>query len=108
MPPFIRQRIDKWLWHARIVRTRQLAASLVESGNVRVNRKRVTKPSHDVACGDTLTLALYQGVRVLEVAGFSERRGPAHSTRQLYREIAMSNGDGGLTQKEDAGEPGNC
>jgi ribosome-associated heat shock protein Hsp15 len=43
------QRIDKWLWFARIVKTRSLAAALVSHGKVRVNRQKIAKPSHPVA-----------------------------------------------------------
>jgi ribosome-associated heat shock protein Hsp15 len=72
-----RQRIDKWLWHARVVRTRSDAAALVEAGHVRLNGKRNTAAGQPVRVGDVLTLAIYRSVRVLEVAGFHERRGGA-------------------------------
>ena len=83
-----RQRIDKWLWHARVVRTRSDAAALAGSGHIRVNGKRVETPSHPVRLGDVLTIALDRAVRVIEVAGFCERRGGAPLARPLYREIA--------------------
>lgn len=81
------QRLDKWLWHARIGRTRSAAAVLVEKGKVRVNRVRVTKPAHAVKPGDALTLALGEHVRVLMVLGFAERRGPAVEAQALYTDI---------------------
>ena len=68
-----RQRIDKWLWHARVVRTRSDAAALVEAGHVRLNGKRNTAAGQPVRIGDVVTLALDRSVRVLEVAGFHER-----------------------------------
>ena len=80
-----RQRIDKWLWHARMVRTRSDAAALTEAGYVRVNGKRVTAPSQQVKVGDVVTLALDRSVRVVRVEGFSERRGSAANARALYR-----------------------
>ena len=52
-----RQRIDKWLWHARMVRTRSAAAALADAGFVRLNGKRVTAPSQLVRVGDVVTLA---------------------------------------------------
>ncbi len=82
-----RQRIDKWLWHARIVRTRSSAAALVESGHVRLNGKRVEAASQLVRTGDVITLALDRTVRVIEVAGFCQRRGGAPEARALYREL---------------------
>ena len=82
-----RQRIDKWLWHARMVRTRSNAAALVEAGHVRLNAKRVDGASHLVRMGDVVTIALDRSVRVIEVAGFCERRGGAPEARALYREL---------------------
>jgi ribosome-associated heat shock protein Hsp15 len=82
-----RQRIDKWLWHARMVRTRSNTAALVEAGHVRLNGKRVDAPSQLVRMGDVVTIALDRSVRVIEVAGFCERRGGAPEARALYREL---------------------
>jgi ribosome-associated heat shock protein Hsp15 len=83
-----RQRIDKWLWHARMVRSRTAAAALTEAGRVRLNGRRITATSQLVRPGDVVTLALDRSVRVLEVLGFSERRGGAAAGRALYRELA--------------------
>ena len=82
-----RQRLDKWLWHARVVKARSSAASLVEKGYVRINGMRETAPGHAVKPGDVLTIALDRSVRVLKVIGFSERRGDATSARVLYEEL---------------------
>lgn len=82
-----RQRIDKWLWHARTVRTRSDAAKLVEAGHVRLNGNRVTAPSHLVRRGDVITLALDRSIKILAVEGFCERRGGADDARALYREL---------------------
>ena len=79
-----RQRIDKWLWHARMVRTRSAAAALTQSGHVRVNGTRVVAPSHLLRRGDVVTLALDRSVRLLRVESFSERRGDASAARRLY------------------------
>jgi ribosome-associated heat shock protein Hsp15 len=86
-----RQRLDKWLWHARIVRTRGDAAKLVSGGRVRLNGARQTSPGHALKPGDVLTVALDARVRVLKVAAFSERRGDAPSAQILYEEL---NGSG--------------
>jgi len=85
-----RQRIDKWLWHARVVRTRSDAAALAEAGFVRLNGRRVTAPSQPVRIGDVVTLALDRTVKVIEVAGFCERRGAAPIARALYRDLTTS------------------
>jgi ribosome-associated heat shock protein Hsp15 len=90
-----RQRIDKWLWHARMVRTRSAAAALTEAGFVRLNGVRVTAPGHAVRVGDVVTLALDRAVRLLRVEGFCERRGQADAARALYSEVDRSAGNAG-------------
>lgn len=87
-----RQRIDKWLWHARMVPTRSAAAALADAGYVRLNGKRVADNSQVVRRGDVVTLALDRSVRVLKVEGFSERRGAAAAARALYREMTADSG----------------
>jgi len=82
-----RQRIDKWLWHARIVRSRADAAELVARGHVRLNGLRQTSPGHAVKTGDVLTIALDTRVRILKVAGFAERRGDAQTAYALYEDL---------------------
>jgi ribosome-associated heat shock protein Hsp15 len=78
-----RQRIDKWLWHARVVRTRSQAAGLAAAGHVRINGQRIDAPSRAVRPGDVVTVALDRVVRVLKVVGFAERRGSADAARAL-------------------------
>ena len=82
-----KQRLDKFLWHARVVKARTSAAELVERGHVRINGVRETAPGHAVKPGDVLTIALDRSVRVLKVIGFSERRGDAASARTLYEDL---------------------
>ena len=82
-----RQRLDKWLWHARVVKARSSAAALVEAGHVRINGVREKSPGHGVKLGDVLTIGLDHGVRILKVTGFSERRGDAASARVLYEDL---------------------
>jgi ribosome-associated heat shock protein Hsp15 len=82
-----RQRIDKWLWHARVVRTRSAAAALVICGHVRINGVRVDAPSRAVRAGDVVTVALDRAVRVLRVVGFAERRGSSDDARGLFEPV---------------------
>lgn len=77
-------RLDKWLWYARVVKSRTLAAGLVEDGKVRLNRERMTKPSQAVRIGDVLTISVGPRVRILEVAAMGTRRGPASEAQALY------------------------
>ncbi len=83
-----KQRIDRWIWHARVVKTRPLAASLVYSGHVRVNGKRVDAPSYAVKTDDVLTIALPSIVRVLRVIEIADRRGNAKAAAHLYRALS--------------------
>ena len=90
-----RQRLDKWLWHARVVKARTSAAALVEAGHVRINGVREKAPGHAVKLGDVVTVGLDRSVRILRVIGFSERRGDASAARVLYadlREDDLQNG----------------
>src|SRR6266508_2770593 len=82
-----KQRVDKWLWHARMVRTRSAAAALAGSGHVRINGRRVEAASRAVRLGDIITVALDRSVRVLKVAGFAERRGAFAAARLLYEDL---------------------
>ena len=82
-----KQRLDKFLWHARVVKARTSAVELVERGHVRINSVRETAPGHAVKPGDVLTIALDRSVRVLKVIGFSERRGDASAARALYEDL---------------------
>jgi len=86
------QRLDRWLWFARILKSRTMAAELVGRGKVRVNRARVVKPSHMLRKGDVLTIALRGDVRVVQVLAIGERRGPPHEARQLYRPMEDAGG----------------
>jgi ribosome-associated heat shock protein Hsp15 len=91
-----RQRIDKWLWHARVVRTRSAAAALAASGHVRVNGQRIDMPSRAVRLGDVITVALDRSVRVLKVAGFAERRGAAETASMLAEDLSQASGEARL------------
>jgi ribosome-associated heat shock protein Hsp15 len=82
-----RQRIDRWLWHARLVRTRGAAAALANAGYVRVNGARIDAPGRMVRSGDVITVALDRRVRVLKVTAFAERRGPAGAAALLYEDL---------------------
>jgi ribosome-associated heat shock protein Hsp15 len=81
------QRLDKWLWFVRAVKSRTLAAALVAEGKVRVNRERASKPSHALRVGDVVTLTVHAQVRVLKVLSTGVRRGPPVEARGLYEDL---------------------
>lgn len=80
-------RLDKWLWHARFLKTRSLASRAVAGDGVRINGARTTKPAAAVRPGDVLTFALGDHVRVIRVAALGVRRGPASEARALYEDL---------------------
>lgn len=86
------QRVDQWLWFARLFKSRSLAAKLVHEGHVRVTRdgatSKVEKPSFTLRAGDIITLRIQRKVRVLEVVGAGVRRGPAAEAQRLYRDLS--------------------
>jgi ribosome-associated heat shock protein Hsp15 len=94
-----RQRIDKWLCFARMVKTRTLAATIVSHGQVRLNKTRVTKPSHEVGPGDVLTLTVHGRVRVIRVLAIGARRGPASEAQTLYQNMAGSEPTPAVSEK---------
>ena len=97
-----RQRIDKWLVYARIVKTRSQAVDLVEGGRVRVNRERVQKASYPVDLNDVLTISVHGRIKVLQVIGTGLRRGSPDEARLLYVDMAAS--DASPAEDEQAAE----
>ena len=83
-----RQRLDKWLWFARIAKSRTLAAKLVTEGFVRVNGVRTENAAKAVAIGDVLTIAAPRSTLLVRVEALGTRRGPAPEARLLYSDAA--------------------
>lgn len=82
-------RIDKWLWAARLFKTRSAATEAVLGGRVHVDGVRV-KPSKEVRIGDTVEVTIGVVRRTLEVAGIADKRGPARVAATLYSETPES------------------
>jgi ribosome-associated heat shock protein Hsp15 len=85
------QRLDAWLWCARLRKTRADCARLIESGAVRVNRQPTDKAHARVRPGDVLTIAQGRGeagrIAIWRVIALAERRGPASEAQGLYEDI---------------------
>ncbi|ODA66060.1 Heat shock protein 15 [Methyloligella halotolerans] len=81
------QRLDKWIWCARLVKTRTLATSLVEAGKIRINGERVRKASRRVRPGDVLTGAHGGRLWVVRVIDSAERRVPPSAVAGLYENL---------------------
>ena len=85
-------RIDRYLHCIRLVKSRTLAQAVIETGYVRIDGKRVEKPSEDVRIGSVIALPLHGKVRVLRVLCLPERRGPAPEARTCYEELSVDDG----------------
>ncbi|MEI8697533.1 RNA-binding S4 domain-containing protein [Mesorhizobium mediterraneum] len=83
-----RQRIDKWLFFSRAVKSRSLAAKLVVAGRVRINRDKAAQASDMVRVGDVLTITLERRIFIWKVLGTGSRRGPAEEARLLYEDMS--------------------
>ncbi|MDO1585181.1 RNA-binding S4 domain-containing protein [Rhizobium oryzicola] len=83
-----RQRIDKWLFFSRIVKSRSLAQELVQAGFVRVNGEVISQPSRMIRVGDRLDLQLERRDIILIIKGAGERRGPFSEARLLYEDVS--------------------
>ncbi|MEM7427099.1 MAG: RNA-binding S4 domain-containing protein [Pseudomonadota bacterium] len=83
-----RQRIDKWLWFSRLVKTRTLAGELVTSGKVRVNSTKVSKASHNIQAEDVLTFTLHGRLKIIRIVAIGKRRGPASEAQALYEDMS--------------------
>ena len=83
-------RLDQWLWFARFVKSRSLAARLCAAGAVTVNGSPVKKANHPVRMGDVVVLPQGGGQRTVRVVALGIRRGPAPEARLLYEEAAVS------------------
>ncbi|HEY4069997.1 MAG TPA: RNA-binding S4 domain-containing protein [Sphingomicrobium sp.] len=82
-------RIDRYLHCIRLAKSRTLAQAIVDAGHVRIDGKRVEKPSEDVRIGSVIALPLHGRVRVLKVLILPERRGPAPEARLCYEELGI-------------------
>lgn len=81
-------RLDKWLWFARLFKSRTLAAQFCNDAKIRIGGQIVTKAHHAVRPGDVLTFALADRVRVIKVKALGVRRGPAAEARELYEDLS--------------------
>jgi ribosome-associated heat shock protein Hsp15 len=82
-------RIDRYLHCIRLVKSRTLAQSVIETGHVRIDGKRVEKSSEEVRVGSTIALPLHGHVRVLKVLALPERRGPSRQATLCYEELGV-------------------
>jgi ribosome-associated heat shock protein Hsp15 len=86
-------RLDKFLWFARIVKTRALAQGLAEDGRLRIAGRIVDRAHAPVRVGDVLSFAMRGRVRVLRIEALPARRGPPAEARALYADLSDAAGE---------------
>ena len=80
-------RVDKWLWAARVFKTRSLASTACDGGKVDINAE-AAKPARRVRAGDRIEVSLPRGRRrILKVVAIGDRRGSAEAARALFEDL---------------------
>lgn len=83
-----KQRLDRWLFFSRAVKSRTLAQKLIEAGSVRVNSERTDRTDHKVGPGDVLTMTVHTRLLVWRILDPGNRRGPAPEAAMLYEDLS--------------------
>jgi ribosome-associated heat shock protein Hsp15 len=83
-----KQRLDRWLFFSRAVKSRTLAQKLIETGAVRVNSERTMRTDHQVGAGDVLTMTIHSRLLVWRILDPGTRRGPPAEAQALYEDLS--------------------
>ena len=83
-----KQRLDKWLFFSRAVKSRTLAQKLIEAGAIRVNSERTVHTDHQVGAGDVLTMTIHSRLLVWKILDPGTRRGPPAEAQALYEDMS--------------------
>jgi len=81
-------RIDKFLWFARLARTRTIAQDLAAARHLRIDGRVIDRPHAAVRIGNVLSFPLHGQVRVIRIEALPLRRGPAAEARTLYTDLS--------------------
>lgn len=82
-------RIDKFLWFARLAKSRSAAQAMAEQGIMRLNGRRIERAHSAVRAGDLVTLAQGDRIRVVRILALPVRRGPAPEAQGFYEELML-------------------
>jgi ribosome-associated heat shock protein Hsp15 len=83
-----KQRLDRFLFFSRAVKSRTLAQRLIETGAIRVNSERTIRTDYQVGPGDVLTMTIHDQLRVWRIRDPGTRRGPATEAVMLYEDLS--------------------
>lgn len=112
--PVRKERLDRFLFFSRALKSRTLAQKVIEAGAIRVNSERTDRSDHKVGAGDVLTMSLHGRILVWRILDCGTRRGPASEAQGLYEDLSppplprgeLSPYDAAIAQRpEGAGRP---
>lgn len=83
-----KERLDRFLFFSRAVKSRTLAQKIIEAGAIRVNSEKTDRTDHKVGAGDVLTMAMHGRILVWRILDPGTRRGPASEAQGLYEDIS--------------------
>jgi ribosome-associated heat shock protein Hsp15 len=86
--PIRKERLDKFLFFSRALKSRTLAQKVIETGAIRVNSERTDRSDHKVGAGDVLTMSLNGRILVWRIIDCGARRGPATEAQGLYEDLS--------------------
>jgi ribosome-associated heat shock protein Hsp15 len=86
--PVRKERLDKFLFFSRAIKSRTLAQKVIETGVIRVNSERTDRSDHKVGAGDVLTMSLHGRIVVWRILDAGTRRGPAAEAQGLYEDLS--------------------
>jgi ribosome-associated heat shock protein Hsp15 len=86
--PVRKERLDKFLFFSRALKSRTLAQKVIETGAIRVNSERTDRSDHKVGAGDVLTMSLHGRIVVWRIIDCGTRRGPAPEAQGLYEDLS--------------------
>lgn len=81
------QRIDLWMWHARIYKTRSISTKFIKLRHIRLNSCLVSKSAHTIKINDILTFPWNEQIRVIKVLNLTKQRVAAKNISLIYQEI---------------------
>ena len=86
--PIRKERLDKFLFFSRAIKSRTLAQKVIETGAIRVNSERTIRSDLKVGAGDVLTMTLHERIVVWRILDCGARRGPAPQAQALYEDLS--------------------
>lgn len=86
--PIRKERLDKFLFFSRAIKSRTLAQKIIETGAIRVNSEKTIDSDHRVGAGDVLTMAIHNRIMVWKILDAGTRRGPASEAATLYEDLS--------------------